>query len=66
VKSRIQSSSALGKPMGVYGVTRELIIREGIAGLYRGITPALIRAVPANAAFFTGQENSKRWLDTLF
>nr|CAI5824620.1 unnamed protein product [Callosobruchus analis]CAI5864432.1 unnamed protein product [Callosobruchus analis] len=39
---------------------------EGPLALYKGITPVLIRAFPANAACFVGFELCKQFLDWLF
>ena len=64
VKSRIQSGAAQGK--GMVAVAQELVAAEGVAGLYRGLVPALMRAVPANAACFLGIEYSRKALDQLF
>jgi hypothetical protein len=66
IKSRIQSSTTQGKNLGIMSVARELVAAEGVAGLYRGLAPALIRAVPANAACFLGIETSRKFLDQLF
>ena len=54
IKTRIQNSKPGQYPGGMSQVVKELIAKEGISGMYRGIGPALIRAYPANAAcFFT-------------
>lgn len=66
VKNRIQATSSSDAPARFGAVARQLIVSEGVAGLYRGITPALLRAVPANAACFLGMEVSKKALDKLF
>ena len=66
IKSRIQSSTVQGQRQSIMGVARELVAAEGVAGLYRGLAPALIRAVPANAACFAGIEFSRSVLDKLF
>jgi solute carrier family 25 carnitine/acylcarnitine transporter 20/29 len=64
VKSRMQASSAAaGRAPNMAAVTRAIVAAEGLRGLYTGIGPALLRAVPANAACFTGQENARQWLD---
>jgi len=43
------------------------ILRErGVAGLYAGLGPTLVRAFPANAALFLGVELGKKWFDKLF
>ena len=56
VKSRVQS--ATGHSSGAE-VARALWASEGVAGFYKGLTPALLRAFPANAACFGGLEASK-------
>ncbi len=66
VKSRIQASTAQGAQPGMLSVARELVAAEGVRGLYRGLVPALVRAVPANAACFAGIEYSRALLDKLF
>lgn len=37
-------------------LAQELFRAEGLRGFYRGLLPALLRAAPANAAFFAGVE----------
>jgi solute carrier family 25 carnitine/acylcarnitine transporter 20/29 len=44
------------------GAARELLATAGPAGFYRGLTPALVRAVPANAAAFLTFEETLRWV----
>lgn len=40
------------------------IARErGVAGLYSGLLPTLVRAFPANAALFLGVETGKKFFD---
>lgn len=54
IKTRIQNSAPGQYPGGMRQVVREIVAKEGILGMYKGIAPALIRAYPANAAcFFT-------------
>jgi hypothetical protein len=36
-------------PNGIRDVARELIREDGILALYRGVTPVMLRAFPANA-----------------
>lgn len=66
VKSRIQAHMGPGAPPSMMGVAQELLRKEGVGGLYRGASPALLRAFPANAACFTGMELSKSLMDSLF
>jgi len=59
IKSRYQTA-----PEGMYNslfeVFQRLLKEEGVQGLYRGLTPALLRAFPANAACFLGVEMSRK------
>lgn len=41
---------------GVRSVFKDLIVKDGPLALYRGVTPIMIRAFPANAACFFGIE----------
>lgn len=36
--------------------------KEGVAGMFRGVTPCLIRAFPANATCFLAYEYTKKAL----
>lgn len=65
IKSRIQTAPA-GTYTGMTDCYRQLIAKEGTAGLFRGIGPALARAFPANAACFLGVEVSLKFLNTLW
>ena len=55
VKSRFQNAPP-GKYSGGMAVLRELSRTEGVASVYKGLGPAMARAVPANAACFLGFE----------
>lgn len=37
--------------------------QRGIAGLYSGLVPTVVRAFPANAALFLGVESTKKVFD---
>lgn len=65
VKSRFQSAPEGTFPGGLKQVTTELIKKEGVASLYKGLAPALLRAFPANAACFLGMEVSKKAMTAL-
>ena len=70
VKSRIQTHDVLGGAPGADGsrmlaTARAIVAERGLAGLYRGATPALLRAFPANAACFAGIEASKMALQSV-
>ncbi len=55
-------AAAFTAPRGLLDVFRLIIETEGFVGLYRGITPALLRAIPANAAVFFIYESLTRLL----
>ncbi|THD18816.1 Carnitine/acylcarnitine translocase [Fasciola hepatica] len=63
LKSRYQSAPEGQYPNGIRSVFSELIAKEGIFALYRGATPVLLRAFPANAACFLGFEVALKFLD---
>jgi len=56
VKSRLQTAPEGKYPGGVRQVLSELLKTEGPTALYRGVTPVMLRAFPANAACFLGFE----------
>lgn len=51
---------------GIRSVFRELMAKDGPMALYRGITPIMIRAFPANAACFFGIELANKFFDKFF
>mmetsp|Transcript_5109 Transcript_5109/g.8764 ORF Transcript_5109/g.8764 Transcript_5109/m.8764 type:complete len:313 (+) Transcript_5109:211-1149(+) len=61
IKSRLQTAPE-GKYSGFMDVYRELMAKEGIAALYRGVAPVMVRAFPANAACFFGVEVARSFL----
>lgn len=61
VKSRWQTAPS-GKYTGVVDVFQTLLREEGPSALFRGLSPALLRAFPANAACFGGVELAKSLL----
>ncbi|KAI0992402.1 hypothetical protein K3495_g15783, partial [Podosphaera aphanis] len=63
VKSRLQSME--GKPT-VYGVIRGLYANGGLKAFFPGLGPALVRAVPANAATFLGVELAHQMMRKVF
>lgn len=42
--------------LGIRGVFREVMCEEGPRALFKGFTPVMLRAFPANAACFLGFE----------
>mmetsp|Transcript_5224 Transcript_5224/g.12497 ORF Transcript_5224/g.12497 Transcript_5224/m.12497 type:complete len:256 (+) Transcript_5224:241-1008(+) len=64
-KTNIQSRYDT-KVIGSYFPELIKITRErGLAGLYSGLGPTLVRAFPANAALFLGVEMGKKFFDSL-
>lgn len=66
IKSRLQTAPEGTYPNGARDVLKELLLREGPLGFYKGITPVILRAFPANAACFIGFELCRNFLDMLF
>ncbi|KAJ7033769.1 mitochondrial carrier [Mycena alexandri] len=65
VKSRIQLRDAppTGTPVQYIGREFKMIIAEsGVAGLFRGLSPSLIRSIPAAASTFAAFELTREWL----
>lgn len=61
LKSRIQLSIQPIRPSTV-SIIRSIWIKDGVGGFFRGITPTLARAFPANAATFLAFELVSRLL----
>jgi len=66
VKTRIQTAEGAEVGKGIVQHTREMLAKEGVASLYKGAAPAMLRAFPANAACFLGMELSLNFLNKLF
>ncbi len=54
--------STPSRGVGLLSVFKLIVETEGVMGLYRGITPALLRAIPSNAAVFLTYESLMRLL----
>lgn len=65
LKSRLQTSPE-GKYTGIIQVYRDMVRTEGHRALFKGLTPVLLRAFPANAFCFLGFELSVRLLNYIF
>lgn len=63
LKSRFQTAPEGMYPNGIRDVFRTLMKEEGITALYKGATPVMIRAFPANAACFMGYEVAMKFLN---
>ncbi|KAK9727569.1 Mitochondrial carrier protein ymc2 [Basidiobolus ranarum] len=65
IKSKLQTDSfdiTSQKYKSLLDCARKTFTHEGIAGFFRGATPCIIRAAPANAATFVGFELAMRFL----
>lgn len=65
LKSRLQTAPE-GKYAGLGDVFREAMRNEGVRAFYKGCTPVMIRAFPANAACFMGFEVALKALNMAF
>jgi len=63
LKSRLQTAPAGMYPKGIRDVAREILREEGVRSLYKGFTPIMLRAFPANAACFLGYEVTLKFLN---
>lgn len=63
VKSRLQS--AAGNPT-LGGVVKDLYRKGGIKAFFPGFSPALARAIPANASCFLGVELAQQAMSKMF
>ncbi|KAK7057998.1 mitochondrial carrier domain-containing protein [Favolaschia claudopus] len=65
VKSRIQLRETPPTGTPVQYIARELgavVAEGGLAGLFRGLTPSLLRSIPAAASTFAAYELTREWL----
>jgi len=65
LKSRFQTAPA-GTYTGVRDVFSQMVRNEGISALFKGLTPVMLRAFPANAACFLGFELTMKGLNKMF
>lgn len=63
LKSRLQTAPEGTYPRGIRDVFARLMKEEGPAALYKGCTPVMLRAFPANAACFMGFEACMTFLN---
>jgi len=63
LKSRLQTAPEGTYPNGIRSVFKQLMKEEGPLALYKGFTPVMLRAVPANAACFMGFELAMKTLN---
>lgn len=65
LKSRLQTAPEGTYPKGIRSVFAEIMAKEGPLALYRGFTPVMLRAFPANGACFLGYEAAMSFLNWL-
>lgn len=65
VRTRLQTQGTVMHPQtytGIWDVTQKTIQREGVRGLYKGLTPNLLKVAPALSITWVVYENAKRLL----
>ncbi|KAB7501992.1 Mitochondrial carnitine/acylcarnitine carrier protein [Armadillidium nasatum] len=63
LKSRLQTAPEGKYPNGIRSVFVDIMRTEGPKALFKGVTPVMIRAFPANAACFLGYEIAIKFLN---
>lgn len=66
IKTRIQRGAAPDGSKGlarIIGVAKDLVAKEGVSALYKGITPRVLRVAPGQAVTFAVYEKIKSWLE---
>lgn len=66
LKSRLQAAPEGTYPNGLRDVVISLLNKEGPTAFFRGLTPVLLRAFPANAACLIGFELSMKFMNVLW
>ncbi|KAL2464140.1 Mitochondrial substrate carrier family protein [Forsythia ovata] len=49
----------------MYDALRQILLKEGWAGLYKGIVPSIVKAAPAGAVTFVAYEFTSDWLESI-
>eukprot|EP01130_Rhizamoeba_saxonica_P002020 TRINITY_DN11828_c0_g1_i1.p1 TRINITY_DN11828_c0_g1~~TRINITY_DN11828_c0_g1_i1.p1 ORF type:complete len:317 (-),score=43.14 TRINITY_DN11828_c0_g1_i1:354-1304(-) len=60
IKSIVQTQ-VVKKPIGP--IVRELWVREGLRGFYRGYVPTVLRAIPSNAVIFSVKDGTIKFIN---
>ena len=63
VRTRLQTQGTVMHPAtytGVWDVTQKTVAKEGFRGLYKGLTPNLLKVAPALSITWVVYENSKK------
>ncbi|CDH52169.1 mitochondrial carrier [Lichtheimia corymbifera JMRC:FSU:9682] len=64
VKSVVQNQEKPPRGLYVTQVMKEIVAKDGVAGLYRGVAPAVVRSIPAAGATFTTFELCMRMFES--
>jgi len=65
IKTKLQAQKTpVGAPgyLGITGTTRDILLRDGFKGLYRGLGPTMLGYLPTWAIYFTVYDGVKDWL----
>lgn len=62
VRSRLQTYDAHTRYKGAGDVVKQVWVKEGAAGFYKGLGPNIVRVLPSTCVTFIIYENTKRWL----
>ncbi|KAI9883104.1 MAG: RNA polymerase II holoenzyme cyclin-like subunit [Watsoniomyces obsoletus] len=65
LRTRLQAQGTQSHPAiynGIWDVTKKTYYREGVKGLFKGLTPNLLKVVPAVSISYVVYENSKKML----
>uniref|UniRef100_A0ACD5XCV9 Uncharacterized protein n=1 Tax=Avena sativa TaxID=4498 RepID=A0ACD5XCV9_AVESA len=56
--ARIESSAY----KGMYHALKEIVVKEGVGGLYKGLFPSVVKSAPAGAVTFVAYEYISDWI----
>ena len=63
LRTRLQAQGTVLHPQvyeGIWDVTKKTVRNEGVVGLFRGVTPNLLKVAPAVSISYVVYENAKR------
>jgi solute carrier family 25 protein 39/40 len=50
------ANAQMGQQLGTFGMVRRIFLEEGVAGIYAGLRPTLVMAVPNTVLYFSAYE----------
>ncbi|KAI8913355.1 mitochondrial carrier domain-containing protein [Gorgonomyces haynaldii] len=62
IKVRMQAESQPGRPAKIFDIAKDILKREGVPGLYRGVVPTTIRAMILTGSQLSSYDQSKQLL----